>query len=168
MCLHPQRTQIVILGLGGQGILFVTRVLAEAAISEGWDVLSTETHGMAQRGGAVESHVKFGGFESPLVRLGKADAAIALDRSRADAAQAFLRPDGMAFVNTPEGCDAAAIARELNAPRGANLVLLGRAAAAAPRLFPSRDKILAALERLSPPHGVEANRRAFLKGGEGA
>lgn len=163
-----QKTQLVLLGLGGQGILFVTRVLAEGAILEGWEVLTTETHGMAQRGGAVESHLKFGGFESPLVRMGRADAALALDRSRTDAARAFLKPDGVSFVNAPEECDATAIARELKAPRGVNLVLLGFASASAPRLFPARDALVRAIERLSPANTVEGNRKAFLKGCESA
>lgn len=154
------KSRIVILGLGGQGILFVTRVVAEAAIAEGREVITAETHGMAQRGGAVESHLKIGGFESPIVRRGKADATLALDPSRAEPARALLRPGGTCVVNS----DASKIAREMGAPRAANLVLLGRACAAAPELFPGRESILRTLEHLSPPKAVEANRRAFLRG----
>lgn len=166
-------SQVVIFGLGGQGILFVTKLLAEAAVVEGRDVIVSETHGMSQRGGAVESHVKFGGYEGPLVRRGKADVTVAVDAIRAGDAKAFLRPGGQCFVNGApvEGAralDALAIAQELKAPRAANIATLGFAVAAAPEFFPRRDAILAALERLSPPKALEANRRAFLMGAEKA
>lgn len=143
------KSQIVVLGLGGQGILFLTRVVAEAAIDEGHDVITAETHGMAQRGGAVESHLKIGGFESPLVRLGRADAALALDPSREDAAKGY----GGVFVGAT---------REFG--RSSNLFVLGRACAEAPKAFPRRDALVRAIERLSPPKALEANRRAFLAG----
>ena len=64
------KQQIVISGVGGQGVLFVTRLLAEAAIARGLPVLTSETHGMAQRGGSVVSHLKVGDFSSPLIRSG--------------------------------------------------------------------------------------------------
>ena len=54
--------QIIISGVGGQGVLFVTRLLAEAAINKGLAVFSSETHGMAQRGGTVLSHLEGGGL----------------------------------------------------------------------------------------------------------
>lgn len=166
-------SQVVIFGLGGQGILFVTKLLAEAAVVEGREVIVSETHGMSQRGGAVESHVKIGGYEGPLVRRGKADATVAVDAVRLEDAKAFLRKGGRCFVNagSAEGAralDAMAIAQELNAPRAANIAMLGFASAAAPELFPRRESILAALERISPPKAIEANRRAFLKGTERA
>ena len=164
--------QLVICGLGGQGAIFLTRVLAEAAILEGREVLTAETHGMAQRGGAVESHIKLGDFEGSIVRKGRADAVLALDASRLEAARGFLAPGGVCFVNGPEGtvgaraCDAARIAGELSYARGANLVLLGFAAAAAPGLFPAVEALLGALDRLSPPAACDSNRRALERGTE--
>ncbi|KAF0242373.1 MAG: hypothetical protein FD180_3954, partial [Planctomycetota bacterium] len=88
-------------------------------------------------------------------------------------ARSFLRDGGACFVNAPaaEGArnlDATAIARELNATRAANIALLGFASAAAPAAFPARASLLAALENISPPKAVEANRRAFMKGAEKA
>ncbi len=52
-------TNFVLSGLGGQGILFMTKVLATAALNKGFDILGAETHGMAQRGGSVVSHLKW-------------------------------------------------------------------------------------------------------------
>jgi len=67
------RQQIVISGVGGQGVLFITGLLADAAIDKGLPVFTSETHGMAQRGGTVISHLKVGDFSSPLIRPGHAD-----------------------------------------------------------------------------------------------
>lgn len=165
-----KRVQLVICGLGGQGAVFLSRVLAGAAIEEGNDVLSSETHGMAQRGGAVESHLKFGGFCGSVVRPGHADVALVLDESRLAAAHRFLRAGGACFVNARAvagdalPCDAFGIAKELQNPRATNLVLLGFAAATRPDLVPGRDACLAALERLSPPAVRDANAAAFERG----
>ena len=60
-------TQIVICGRGGQGVLFLTRLLDEVALSRGNNVISFETHGMAMRGGSVVSYIKIGNFNSPLI-----------------------------------------------------------------------------------------------------
>ena len=79
-----EQQQIVISGVGGQGVLFVTRLLAEAAILRGHAVFTTETHGMAQRGGTVLSHLKIGDFASPMIRPGQADGMLVLkDENRA-------------------------------------------------------------------------------------
>lgn len=167
------RSQVVILGIGGQGILFVTRLMAEAADLAGWDVIASETHGMSQRGGAVDSHVRFGGFQGPLVRRGMADAALALDPLRLADARSYVKPGGTCFANAAaadgaRAFDAAAVARELAAPRAANIALAGFAAATLPDVFPPRGALLAAIEKLSPPKALDANRRAFLRGTERA
>jgi indolepyruvate ferredoxin oxidoreductase beta subunit len=162
--------QIVICGLGGQGVLFVMRVVAEAAMIEGRDVLASETHGMAQRGGSVDSHIKIGDFAGPLVRVGHADAAMALDPSRIPDAKAFIRSGGLCFANAPgqvEGalaCDAAGVARSEGSGSAANLILLGFASKSAPSLFPQPLSILAALERRCRPEALEAGTKAFEKG----
>jgi len=162
--------QLVLCGLGGQGTVFLTRLLAEAALEERRPVLTAETHGMAQRGGAVESHLKLGGFHGTTVRQGRADAVMVLDASRLEAGRAYLHPSGTVFANAEgdaEGaraCAATRIAAEHGFARGTNLVLLGFAAASAPELFPGRAALLAALDRLSPPTAREANRLAFEAG----
>lgn len=168
--MNDRRASVVICGLGGQGVLFLTRLLGEAAIREGRPVLTSETHGMAQRGGAVYSHVKLGPFDSPLVRLGCADAAIALDASRRKAAETFLKPGGALFVNGPADlsdravCDAASAATGMGFLRGLNLVLLGFARKRSPDLFPAAEALLEALRELSKPDAAERNRQAFVLG----
>ena len=86
------RQQIVISGVGGQGVLFVTRILAEAAIMKGISVLASETHGMAQRGGTVLSHLKVGNFSSPLIRPGNANGLLALKADSFARHGYFLKP----------------------------------------------------------------------------
>jgi len=134
------RQQVVLSGVGGQGILFLSRLLAEAAIAGGSPVLSSETHGMAQRGGVVVSHLKVGGFDSPLVRTGRADLLLVLKEENLVLHREFLAAGGALIVNAPvpigagpgirvHSVDADALALSAGAPHAANLVLLGFALA---------------------------------------
>jgi indolepyruvate ferredoxin oxidoreductase beta subunit len=165
------KRQLIICGLGGQGTVFLSRVLAEAAIADGHEVLTSETHGMAQRGGAVDSHLKLGGYFGSVVRPGHADAVLVLDESRLGAAWRLLRDGGACIVNAEAGelagahtCNAFRIAQAIGNPRAVNLVLLGFAVAVRPDLFPSREACLRAVERLSPPAAREKNVAAFEQG----
>ncbi len=137
------RQQIIVSGVGGQGVLFIGRLLAEAAIARGLPVLASETHGMAQRGGTVIAHLKVGPFSSPLVRPGQADVLILLKEENAASHGRYLRPGGWAAVNAPSApealagtasriIDADALARETGLGKAVNLVVLGRALAGAP------------------------------------
>ncbi len=130
------RQQVVLSGVGGQGILFLSRLLAEAAIAAGLPVLTSETHGMAQRGGVVVSHLKVGGFDSPLVRTGRADLLLVLKEENVVLHREFLADGGALVVNAPvpidagpgvrlHAVDADALALSAGAPHAANLVLLG-------------------------------------------
>ena len=132
------RQQIVVSGLGGQGVLFVTRLLADTAIRKGASVLTSETHGMAQRGGVVVSHLKVGDFSSPLVRALQADGLIVLSAENFSLHRRFLKPSGWAIVNAPPGSqgggntgvhavDADGLAQESGNPQSVNLILLGYA-----------------------------------------
>ena len=121
--------QIAISGVGGQGILFITGVLAETALELGYGVFISETHGMAQRGGNVISHLKVGGrsplagrpekhsayadqidpgltsdtcFYSPLIRPGQADILLALHPDGLAIHSFYLKPGGATFANLPE------------------------------------------------------------------
>jgi len=134
------RQQIVLSGVGGQGILFLSRLLAEAAIAGGFPVLTSETHGMAQRGGVVVSHLKVGGFDSPLVRAGRADLLLVLKEENVALHRQFLVDGGSLIVNAPVPTDAGpgmrvyavdadALALSAGAPHAVNLVLLGFALA---------------------------------------
>jgi indolepyruvate ferredoxin oxidoreductase, beta subunit len=140
------KQQLIISGVGGQGILFITRLLAEVAIARGLPVLTSETHGMAQRGGIVISHLKVGEFASPLVRPGQADGLLALKEECVPLHRHFLRPGGRIAANAPAMAvveaehpvatiDADAAALALGNPQAVNLILLGRALAEQGWLF---------------------------------
>ncbi|HTZ18808.1 MAG TPA: 2-oxoacid:acceptor oxidoreductase family protein [Dissulfurispiraceae bacterium] len=135
------KQQVLISGVGGQGILFVTRLLAEAAIYKGLPVLTSETHGMAQRGGTVVSHLKIGGYSSPLIRPSGADVLFILRVENLTNHLFYLKPGGIAVANAssqPESSDgitlltmdADAAAKEIHQPRSSNLVLAGFALSA--------------------------------------
>jgi len=71
---------IVISGTGGQGLITLLQIMAEAALIEGYDVKASELHGLSQRGGSVEAHLRFGKeIYSPLVPLGSADLILSLE-----------------------------------------------------------------------------------------
>ena len=138
--------QIVISGVGGQGVLFVTRLLAEAAIAKGLPVFTSETHGMAQRGGTVISHLKVGEFASPLISPGHADGLIALKAEGLNPHAGYLKPGGWATVNggppttadAPThrfGVDADQLARQMGQPKSVNLIMLGFTFAVVDDLF---------------------------------
>lgn len=71
--------KIYLIGVGGQGSLLASRILSEAVMREGLEVVMSEVHGMSQRGGVVESTVIIGGLKSPLIRKGDADILVAFE-----------------------------------------------------------------------------------------
>ncbi len=153
----PVKQQLVISGVGGQGVLFITRLLAEAAINRGIPVLTSETHGMAKRGGTVISHLKIGDYSSPLIRPFQADGLIAMKAENMGQHGSFLSSDGWAVVNSSSSAtdrknmfhtDADMAAQKISNPRSVNLVLLGFALAALPEnLFCRMDDIKGILEQ---------------------
>jgi indolepyruvate ferredoxin oxidoreductase, beta subunit len=168
--------QIIISGLGGQGVLFVTRLLADSAVKMNRPVLISETHGMAQRGGNVISHLKVGGkgggqaLISPLIRPGRADILLALHPEAMLVHGHYTAPEGDAFCNGTEPSarfhvlDASGIAAGLKSPVSANLVLLGFAAVSG-KLFCGPAEIEAALNALGGKR-LEISLRAFRAGCE--
>lgn len=71
---------LVIAGVGGQGVVTLAQLIAQTALEEGWDVKTSELHGLSQRGGSVETHVRFGEkIYSPLVARGSADLILSLE-----------------------------------------------------------------------------------------
>ncbi len=141
------KQQILISGVGGQGVLFITRLLAEAAINKGLPVFTSETHGMAQRGGTVVSHFKVGDFSSPLIRPFQADGLLALKDENIAQHGSFLRPGGWAVVNSSHdmkinkhmvasSIDADKLAQQIANPKSLNLIVLGLALARAGRNKP--------------------------------
>jgi indolepyruvate ferredoxin oxidoreductase beta subunit len=94
------RIDVLMTGVGGQGIILSSDVMSEAAILSGFDVKKTDVHGMAQRGGAVTSHVRIAHrVASPLIEEGKADILLAYEKLEAARWTSYLRPGGIAIVN---------------------------------------------------------------------
>jgi len=91
----------VLSGLGGQGILFMTKIFATTALNKGYNILGAETHGMAQRGGSVVSHLRIGDAGSSLIRAGAADFLISMDESEAYRHLPYLKKGGKLFANAP-------------------------------------------------------------------
>ncbi|MCX5871851.1 MAG: 2-oxoacid:acceptor oxidoreductase family protein [Deltaproteobacteria bacterium] len=124
--------QMILCGRGGQGIVFLTRLLGEIATKKGMAVISSETHGMAVRGGSINSHLKIGAFSSPLIRWGHADYLVSMDSSETFNNRHFLKQGGIVFENSlaPSASgvyriDASGMARSLGKIQLENVVLLG-------------------------------------------
>jgi len=181
--------QMIISGVGGQGVLLVTRIFSAFALQEGYSLIGSEDHGMSQRGGSVMTHLKIGNFESPLVKKGSADILLSLEKNEAYKTIHYLKPasngrdGGLCFINASdpssmnqeimtalkekgiETCVVGAdqLAREMGSPQSANIALIGFAASHARFPFP-HDKLRDAIEQATPPKFREASLRIFEKG----
>ncbi|MCP3955804.1 MAG: hypothetical protein GY697_26850 [Desulfobacterales bacterium] len=178
-----QTINMVLCGLGGQGILFMTKVLARTALSRGMHVLGAETHGMAQRGGSVVSHLRLGDVNGSLVNAGECHHLLALEENEACRNLPFLAEGAQLYVNTLsdrfpgnrvryylEGkkirCRAVAagkIALGLDAPMAANLALIGFMAACPQSPF-STTEIKATIDAVSPDRFKPTNFKVFEAG----
>ncbi|MBQ9065477.1 MAG: indolepyruvate oxidoreductase subunit beta [Blautia sp.] len=186
---------IMICGVGGQGTVLASKIIAASAMEEGNTVHSAETIGMAQRGGSVTSHVRIGDRAySPLIPSGSADLILAFEPAEAVRNLKYLKKGGMAVVNRiptkpvteslhPSGyngtemieylqgkCDCIFVdADEVCASFGStkffNIIILGIAAGSG-RLGIDKDTILAQIAKRVPARFADINRRAFLKGYE--
>ena len=110
-------TNVVVAGLGGQGVLKASDILAEAAFAAGRDVKKAEVHGMSQRGGSVRSDVRFGQNEkvfSPMVPAGEADYLVVLSVDQVDVNRAVLAEGGTLLAADLIDIDALANKRSLN------------------------------------------------------
>ncbi len=97
------KTDILIAGVGGQGTILTGRIIAALAIAEGLDVKTAETHGMAQRGGSVITHVRIGEkVYSPLIPLADGDYLLSFEKLEALRWLPYLSPRGTVIVNTQE------------------------------------------------------------------
>ncbi len=91
---------ILLIGVGGQGVVLASAIVADAALRAGWDVKQSEVHGMSQRGGVVSSHLRFGRqVHSPLIEAGQADAVVAVEWNEGLRALPSLRPGGALVIN---------------------------------------------------------------------
>ncbi|EAT15056.1 2-oxoacid:acceptor oxidoreductase family protein [Desulfuromonas acetoxidans] len=166
------KQQIIVSGIGGQGVLFLTRVIAQVAVNRGIPVLTSETHGMAQRGGTVLSSIKVGDFASPLIRAGQADVGLLLWDANLSVHQPLLRADGTLVISSEQPgvgkrIAAAKLARDLGNAVLANLILLGLAVRDAV-LFCTAEECEEAIRQLAPERFVEQNLAAFRLGLEGS
>lgn len=185
---------ILLCGVGGQGTVLASKLIAAAAMAEGNTVHSAETIGMAQRGGSVISHIRIGdAASSPLIPYGHADILIAFEPAEAVRNLAYLKQDGLVIVNSvpvrptteslhPTGYDGAQMiaylqqkcncitvdANELCAPLGSskffNVAVLGVLAKSG-RLEISANTLLGEIRKRVPGKFIESNVKAFEMGG---
>lgn len=150
---------VLCVGIGGQGVLTVSEVLAQAAFESGYDVKKSEIHGMSQRGGSVTSAIRFGGkVHAPLIPEGEVDVLIGFDPNETERNRHLLRPGGVVIEPTADMVKAC-----LNLPRTLNIAVLGKASNSLPMRDEAWDK---AIEICVPPHTIGINRQAFRTGRE--
>ncbi|HEY3321822.1 MAG TPA: indolepyruvate oxidoreductase subunit beta [Planctomycetota bacterium] len=144
---------VVFAGLGGQGVIKASDILADAAFRAGLEVKKSELHGMSQRGGSVSSDVRFGSeVLSPMVPAGEADYLVVLEAAELDANRGRLKATGKAL--TPELIDLG----KLSNKKSINVALLG----ALSRLLPiPEEHWRAALESNLPEKIRSVNEEAF-------
>jgi len=96
-----QTVSVVVVGVGGQGILLASEIIAQTAVHSGFDVKTNEVHGMAQRGGSVVAQIRYGSLvHSPLVAKGTASVLGSLERTECLRYIDYLAPDGLAVVSS--------------------------------------------------------------------
>jgi indolepyruvate ferredoxin oxidoreductase beta subunit len=184
---------ILLVGVGGQGILLASEILSETFMLAGYDVKKSEIHGMSQRGGSVVSHVRYGQeVFSPLVPEGEGDILFGFELMETYRYLPLLKKGGAVVVNDleippssvlmgqeiyPEGLaekireqfpdfllvDGQSLAREAGNLRAANTVLLG---AVSRRLDIAESYWMQALEKMVPSKALDVNRKAFQLGRE--
>lgn len=182
---------IIIAGVGGQGVLLLSNLVAHAAIEAGFDVKTNEVHGMAQRGGSVLAQVRFGSkVYSPLVWEGSVDLLISLEAGEALRYAHYLKKDAAAIVSSqklipvsvssgkavyPDDMeerlrktfprlfylDTMATAHALGNIKTANMISLGAASTLLPQLESQWHLVM---NQLIPEKYQEINRQAFEKG----
>ena len=151
---------VVIAGLGGQGVLKASDLLAGAVFSLGLDVKKSEVHGMSQRGGSVQSDVRYGPrVDSPMVPPGEADFLVVLAPDQVEAARHCLKPGGV-LIGTDRICE-----DRLPNRRSMNTALMGVLSA---YLEIPVEAWLGAIAAAFPAKILEVNRAAFFLGRESA
>ncbi len=182
---------ILVVGVGGQGVIMASDLLADVALASGFDAKKSEVHGMSQRGGVVSSHVRYGKkVHSPLIKKGEADLLLAFELAEAVRWLDFLNQDGQVIVNehkvvpplvsmglasypedavqilqsrsrNPQVVDAMSLATKLGNPRLVNTILLG---VASRFLDLDAEKWLATIKGRMKPALQEINHKAFVEG----
>lgn len=183
---------ILLCGVGGQGTLLASNLLAECAMEAGYDVKKSEIHGMAQRGGSVVSHVRFGeNIASPVIRKGECDIILSFEELEAMRWSEFLKPGGKIICNQQNilpmsvsagdsvyptqiadqlkkldaevmMVDAIGKAKELGNQKCVNVVLIGVLAKILANIKPEIWTKM--MVKLIPPKHLELNKKAFETG----
>lgn len=189
--MDDRTTNILIVGVGGQGTLLTSRIIAQVAVQMGHDVKVSEIHGMAQRGGSVVSQVRYGKkVYSPIISKGEADIIMAFEKIEAARWLDYLKPDGMVIINNervnplpvmsgkvkyPDQIhekvaqlvpkttivDATEIAISCGNYRAANVVLVGMITAA---IGLPAEEVEKAITDIVPAKALEVNLKAFQEG----
>jgi len=183
-------TNIMIVGVGGQGTLLASRILGNVLIREGYDVKVSEVHGMSQRGGSVVTYVKYGEkVYSPIIGEGEADIILAFEQLEAYRALPYLKQGGVVVTGTqcidpmpviigaakyPENlcdkiaekadlisADAIGMAREAGTIKAANVVLIGILAR---RTDIPYETWIEVLKNTVPSKFLDVNLKAFEMG----
>jgi indolepyruvate ferredoxin oxidoreductase beta subunit len=184
------KKDIILAGVGGQGVLSISAIIAQAAVEAGLRVRQSEVHGMAQRGGAVLAHLRIAGQDIPsdLVPQGGADRISAMEPLESLRYAAWLSPEG-ALVTAAEPLiniadypavetilamiqrfplhrvvDAASLAKDAGLARAVNMVMVGAASPFLPLDPALLENTIAALFAGKGETLAEANRRAFRLG----
>ena len=184
-------TNVMIVGVGGQGTLLASKTLGKLLLSQGYDVKVSEVHGMSQRGGSVVTYVRFGEkVYSPIIDKGEADYIVSFEKLEAARWLEYLKPGGQLISNLQEtdpmpvitgamaypadliekmkglginvdAIDALALAEEAGSPKAVNLVLMGRLS----KYFDlPQEAWIEAIEACVPPKFLELNKKAFVLG----
>ena len=186
-------SNIMIVGVGGQGSLLASKLLGRLLVDEGYDVKVSEVHGMSQRGGSVVTYVRFGEkVYSPIIDKGEADFIVSFEKLEAARYASFLKKGGRIIVNSQEidpmpvitgaaeyphdaldkltaagadvDCvDALDLAVKAGSPKAVNIVLMGRLSLA---LGIDENKWTDAIKNTVAPKFVEMNLKAFALGRE--
>ena len=182
---------IVLSGVGGQGVILASKILSSAAIESGLDVKQSEVHGMSQRGGSVTSHVRIGSkVYSPLVVEGEADIVLGFELLEAERNKHWVKKGGIIIYNKlkvnpitvsagmaeyPDnleeklnkldskvfGIDAFELAKNAGNPKAANVVLVG----AASNFIPIKEEVWEeVLKKVVPAKVLDVNIKAFNAG----
>lgn len=174
------KVQIILAGIGGQGILFSSKIFSELGLKLGLDVMGSETHGMSQRGGSVIAHLKLGSFQSPLIRSGTADILYSFEENETYKTLKFLRKEGICFtdIESPDrlnkkvldylkdkdicfrAYDASRVALKIGSIISANIVLIGYSVGTGLIPFEYKD-VREVLERSSKKKNLETNLKAY-------
>ncbi|WP_273040324.1 indolepyruvate oxidoreductase subunit beta [Thermodesulfovibrio thiophilus] len=182
-------TNIILSGTGGQGIVLASRIIAQVAFISGFDVKESELHGMAQRGGSVIGHVRFGDIVySPTIPAGMADIMVSFEELEALRYLYFLKPEGIVILNRKKVIpamiqdneypnnveflikkqgfnvkyiDAEKIAKNIGNPKVENSVILGYLSIFLPFKETAWHEVIT---KSVPPKTIELNLKAFNKG----